>query len=247
MKIVLLVIVYFVLAHEIKWFPFNKKKDCEKNLPPHIRLEDFSLNELREAYYKKMASSNTLTPGLMKLENEFCELVKRTDQLVHIEYPQSTWSFHDKNVGASIVLNTRIGIDIFTYDGRMEQRFLNVRNHKAYRFENLYNDASPYGSPNPSEVFFSEEPQTNEEKNNGQNSEETLTLDEYVNKWCEMNFDYVEHLSQVALDNDRNTILIGKDLYEEKATQKICAFLVENWGFESCSPTEDGILAAIYN
>ena len=254
MKILIIAVIYLVIAHENDYFPFVKKKSVTTTLPSRT-LNDYSLEELREAYLKKLKKETNLSPELMKLEKEFTLVIQKIDQLVHIEYPKAVWSFHHKNVGASIVLNSKVQIDIVTYDGELERRTVLIRDHMAYDLETVCNETTDYGKRSPSKEFFAEkttkketvpvkkETATDEEPK----AEEIDTDAAYLKQWIEENFEYLEELNAQALKKEENFILIPKDKYKEGTAQHICSWLVEKSGYENSSISKDGIVATLYS
>lgn len=245
--ITLALLIYLVIAHQKKLVPFNEvsepKEVKEKPVATKIGTDD-----LRREYYKRISQTTSCNPQIIKLEKEFETAINRIDALVRIEYPKSTWSFVTKNVGAGIVLSTQLVINIVTYDGKLEERIVEMKDHKVVRLSPICNAASPYGSEELERVLYGQENKPNKPDDTCKEQEESneSTDDDYVKKWFENNYEYIEKLQKEAIENGTGSILIKKEMYKEDALQDICQYLVEKWGFEACSSTSEGIHASFY-
>lgn len=248
--ITLALLIYLAIAHHKKWTPFNEvpksKEITEKPVVTKISSDD-----LRREYYKRISQTTNCNQQIIKLETEFETAINRIDTLVRIEYPKATWSFVTKNVGAGIILSTQLVINIVTYDGKYEERIVEMENHKVVRLSPICNAATPHGSANPEKVLFGQFNKTNESNETKDTSEESDMTKEkdtvdYVKKWFEDNCEHIESLQKDAIKNGTGSILIKKEMYKEEALQDICQYLVEKWGFEACSSTSEGIHASFY-
>ena len=244
-KIILIVlaVIYMIYASENGAFPFAKKAATTL---PSKKLEDYSLGELREAYYKKLLNSVAMPAELIELEKQFQKLIKKTDSLVRTEYPACKWRFLQKNVGASIVLNSQIEVMIFTYDGQKEKRVVLIKNHEAYELEPIYNAASPIDMPSPNEVLFGKETSTEKIADEKEQEEEIETIETYTDKWFEENFEYLMELKESGMKSENGIVLIPKNRYKKESAQLICSILVEKWGYEASFENSEGIQASMY-
>lgn len=251
--------IYLLIAYQKKIFPFTETEKGATTLPQKT-IDDYSMEELRRAYFKKLVDKTNLSPELVRLENDFIAMVQRIEELVRIEYPQSRWKFRQKNVGASIILNTKIDIDIITFDASIEKRTVIVRDRKAVDFVTVCNVTTDYGERSPSEEFCKKEeekqdkeqeaakttPEIESEVRKETSDKEKIDKKETVLQWIEENFEYLEELRREELQRGSNFIVIPKEKYEEEAGKEICSFLVEKCGYENSSITQEGIIATIY-
>lgn len=241
--LIVLVVIYLVYASENDVFPFAKKTATTL---PSKKLEDYSLYEIREAYYKKLLRSVDMPSELIELEKQFQNLIKKTDSLIRTEYPACKWRFLQKNVGASIVLNSQIEVLVFTYDGQKEKRVVLIEDHEAYKLEPIYNAASPIDMPSPNETLFGKEQSTEKIAEEKMQKDDTETIETYADKWFEANFEYLMGLKERAIKNENGIMLIPKNKYKKESAQLICSTLVDKWGYESSFENSEGIQASMY-